>query len=75
MAQTYYHKLRGRIIEKHHSLSDFAEKIKYSVGTVSLKLSGGSPFTKRDMVIWMEALDIPVDRLIYYFFPEYLNEA
>lgn len=63
-----YRKLRGRIIEKYVSYGRFAEHIGVSSVTVSNKLRGITQFSQDDIVLWCDALEIPVDESGAYFF-------
>ncbi len=67
MAYTY-DKLRGRIVEKFGSQSKFAEFIGVSEITVSKKMNGKVQFDQDDIVLWCDALDIPITEAGYYFF-------
>ena len=63
-----YRKLRGRIVEKYSTYGKFAEHIGASTVTVSNKLRGVTQFSQDDIVIWCEALEIPVAESGTYFF-------
>ena len=63
-----YRKLRGRIIEKFGSYGNFAEHIGVSAVTVSNKLRGVTQFSQDDIVLWCDALEIPLDESGTYFF-------
>ena len=63
-----YKKLRLRIIEKFDSQQAFAEHIGVSSVTVSNKLRGITQFSQDDIVLWCDALEIPVDESGAYFF-------
>ena len=63
-----YNKLRGRIIEKYGSQSEFAKAIGLSETSVSNKMQCKSAFDQRDIVKWCEALDIPIEQNGEYFF-------
>lgn len=65
---TDYSKLRGRIIERFGKYARFAEHINVSAGSVSLKLNGNIQFSKADMELWGQALDIPRSEYCDYFF-------
>lgn len=62
-----YRKLRGRIIEKYGTTGKFAEAIKCSRGTVSSKLNKKTDMSRKDMEIWLKALDIPEEKVHEYF--------
>ena len=63
-----YSKLRGRIVEKYGSMTAFAEKLNIKVQTVSRKLNSDIGFTKDDILVWSELLDIPKEEIGIYFF-------
>lgn len=63
-----YSKLRGRIVEKYGSMTAFAEKLNIKVQTVSRKLNSDIGFTKNDILVWSELLDIPKEEIGIYFF-------
>lgn len=66
--QLNYPKLRGKIAEKYGSSLDFARRLGYSPGTVSGKLNGKIEFSRSDIISWAEALDIPREQILDYFF-------
>lgn len=61
-------KLRGRIVEKYGSLSAFAEAVDSSLQTVSLKINGKTDFSRQDIIIWGDKLDIEPSFYDEYFF-------
>lgn len=63
-------KLKGRIIEKYGSIGKFADTVGASKPTVSNKLSGRSAFTRQNIILWSQALQISRDELGEYFFSE-----
>jgi transcriptional regulator with XRE-family HTH domain len=63
-----YRKLRGRIVEKYGTNGNFAEKINVSLVTVSNKLRGVTQFSQDDIILWCEALEIPLEESGSYFF-------
>ena len=63
-----YDKLRGRIVEKFGSQSKFAEFIGVSEVTVSKKMNGKVQFDQDDIVLWCDALNIPIMEAGNYFF-------
>lgn len=63
-----YNKLRGRIVEKYGTMSNFAEKIDSSRQTVSQKLSGKSEFSRDDIQRYAAMLEIPKDEIGVFFF-------
>lgn len=75
MQQQSFNKLRGRIVEKFGTVAAFCREIGITEASASLKLSGKVPFMKKDIDAWMIPLDICVDQLVEFFFPEYLNDV
>ena len=63
-----YNKLRGRIVEKYDTMSNFADKIGSSRQTVSQKLTGKSEFSRDDIQRYADALDIQKDEIGVFFF-------
>ncbi len=62
-----YKKLRGRIIEKYDSQLKFAEHLGITMQTVSRKMTGQIGFSQEDIIVWCEALDIPLEESGLYF--------
>lgn len=63
-----YAKLRGRIIEKYGTYSNFAKHMKLQRSALSTKLSGKTNITKRDMDKWGKELEISKEEYGIYFF-------
>ena len=63
-----YNKLRGRIIEKYGSQETYAEKIGISKVSLSLKMTGKTGFSQKDIVEWSRLLDIDEADYAEYFF-------
>lgn len=63
-----YNKLKGRIVEKFGSQSEFSKKIPLSPQSVSKKLVGNSGFSQSDINRWCELLDIDTADIGSYFF-------
>ena len=63
-------KLRGRIIEKFGTLSNFADDRKVAVQTISAKMSGKKEITKSDIFEWAKALEIDQAGIGVYFFTQ-----
>lgn len=61
-------KLCGRIVEKFGTRTAFANKLGISLQQLSPKLTGETGITRRDVVEWSEALEIPADEIGVYFF-------
>lgn len=75
-----YNKLRGRIVEKFRTYSNFASELSaykkktIAVQVVSGKLSGKISFTMNDVREWSEILEIPVEEIGIYFFDYELSK-
>lgn len=63
-----YRKLRGRVVEKYGTFAKFAEHIGLSTVSVSNKMRGITQFSQDDIIIWCDALDIPIAESGTYFF-------
>lgn len=63
-----YPKLRGRIREKYGRQEDFARAMGMSPTTLSAKLTGGTEWTRPEIVKACELLDIPLEEAHLYFF-------
>lgn len=63
-----YSKLRGRIIEKYRTQSNFAYKVGMSNRSMSLKLNNGIAFGQKDIIRWCDLLDIQINDIPEYFF-------
>ncbi len=63
-----YRKLRGRIVEKYGTQGNFAKANKISDRSMSLKLNNGIGFSQKEIVLWCNQLDIPIDSIPTYFF-------
>ena len=63
-----YSKLRGRIVEKYGTLSNFAEEIGTSLVVISNKLNNKTGFTRGTIEKWSALLDIPSNEYDLYFF-------
>lgn len=61
-------KLKGRIVEKYGTVSNFCEKNGFNRQTVYCKLSGLRGISKNDMNDWSKILDIPVSEYYDYYF-------
>lgn len=69
-----YNKLRGRIIEKFGTQSEFAKKIGMSEQIITAKLAGKSSFTQGNIIAWCETLDIDQNDIGDYFFSRELSK-
>lgn len=63
-----YRKLRGRIVEKYGTQGNFAKANKISDRSMSLKLNNGIGFSQKEIILWCNQLDIPIDSIPTYFF-------
>lgn len=63
-----YSKLRGRIVEKFGTQSNFADAMEWSERTMSLKMSGKVPWGQLDIVKATELLELEYDDISRYFF-------
>lgn len=61
-------KLRGRIVEKFGTISEFTKALGSSTVTVSAKLNNKSGFSRGDIEHWSELLEIPFVEIGLYFF-------
>ena len=63
-----YSKLKGRIIEKYGTQSNFAKEYGISNNTMSLKLNNQVRFTTDDIAKMVKLLDIDEREIGVYFF-------
>lgn len=63
-----YSKLRGRIIEKYGSQTDFAKAFGCSNRTLSLKMTGKRPWKQVEILKAIKLLDLSEDDIQDYFF-------
>lgn len=63
-----YRKLRGRIVEKYGTQSNFAKVNNISDRSMSLKLNNGIGLSQKEIVSWCNQLDIPISDIPAYFF-------
>lgn len=63
-----YNKLRGRIVEKYGTQEKFAEALDVSKQMVSMKMTGKSSFSQKDILTWCDLLSIQHDQISDYFF-------
>jgi transcriptional regulator with XRE-family HTH domain len=68
-----YRKLRGRIVEKYGTLSNFAKALDLSTTQLSKTINGGTDFSVSRIEKWAKLLDIPPDEYYLYFFVKRLN--
>ena len=63
-----YRKLRGRIIEKYGSLTNFSKATEMSPTIISLCINNKQTWNQRNIVKVAESLDIPIEEIPVYFF-------
>lgn len=63
-----YSKLRGKIVEKYGSQTEFAKSFGTSENTFSLKMNNKVRFTSDDIVKISQMLEIPEGKIGLYFF-------
>ena len=63
-----YSKLRGRIIEKYGSQSDFAQAFGCSERTLSLKMTGKRPWKQTEILTAIKLLGLTEGDIQDYFF-------
>lgn len=63
-----FRKLKGRIIEKYGSQTEFTRKFGVSENTFSMKMNNKVRFTTDDIVKICDMLDIPEEEIGVYFF-------
>ena len=63
-----YRKLRGRIIEKYGSQSDFAKAFGCSDRTLSLKMNGKRPWKQTEILSAIKLLELSEEDIQDYFF-------
>lgn len=61
-------KLKGRIIEKYDSVTNFANAIKRNRSSISLILNGKAKMKREDIALFSSALDIKNEEIGDYFF-------
>lgn len=65
-----YSKLKGRIVEKFETQSNFAEKMGISERSLSLKLTGKRTWKQPEICRAIRLLDLVPDDIQEYFFKE-----
>lgn len=61
-------KLRGKIVEEYGTNKKFAEEMRISESTVSLKLAGKVGFSTNEIEKWSGALNIQKEEYGEYYF-------
>lgn len=68
MSEFRFNKLRGRIVEKYGTQSQFAQAIGISKNALSKKMTGRTGLTQDDILQWAEMLEIERSEIGDYFF-------
>jgi len=63
-----YSKLKGRIIEKYGSMSNFSDELGVPKQTLSRKLNGSIGISRNDILKWCDMLEIDLAEIGFYFF-------
>lgn len=63
-----YNKLKGRIVEKCGTQSEFASRMKMSERTISLKMQGKISWRQHEIMKALDVLDLSVTDVQEYFF-------
>ena len=63
-----YNKLKGRIVEKYGTQSNFAKEAGISYVAMSKKLNGKIGLSQSDILAWSDLLDIDKTEYADYFF-------
>lgn len=63
-----YSKLKGRIIEKYGSMTNFSEELGISKQALSRKMNGNIRVSRDDVLKWCELLEIDQAEIGIYFF-------
>lgn len=69
-----YNKLKGRIIEKFGSISEFCKALNTSSTAISLKLNNKAGISRSDIIKWSKLLDISPEQYGVFYFTEKLNK-
>lgn len=70
-----YSKLRGRIVEKYGTQSNFADALGKPIQTISTKLNNKVGFTREDILVWSKLLDISESEYGAYFFDRNVEQG
>ena len=70
-----YSKLRGRIVEKFGSMTNFAEALGVSKVTISNKLCSEKGLSHGVILRWAALLEIPTEEIGVYFFTPKVRKA
>ena len=63
-------KVRGRIVEKYGSISNFCKANNMNRSSISKKLNGKSEMNRKNIILFCSALDIPECEVGDYFFTQ-----
>ena len=63
-------KIRGRIVEKYGTISNFCKAINKNRTSISRKLNGKSELSRKNIALFCSALDIREDEVADYFFAQ-----
>lgn len=63
-----FYRVREAIKVKYGTFKKFAEKTEMSYTTLVHKLAGESEFTRAEMAMFCELLEIPIEKVWEYFF-------
>lgn len=63
-----YNKLKGRIVEKYGSQTNFAATVGLPVQSISRKINCKIGFSQEDVIEWSDKLEIPKSEIGEYFF-------
>lgn len=63
-----YRLLLARVKEKFGSCAEFGRRIDCSKSLISHRLCGKNGFPQKEILIWADALDIPIECIGRYFF-------
>lgn len=70
-----YSKLKGRIVEKFGTRTEFADRINRTKGYVSMVLNKRQYLKQPEIQEWSNALDIPQEEISAYFFTREVHET
>jgi hypothetical protein len=70
-----YSKLRGRIVEKYGTVSEFSKHLSISRVSLDSKLHGKIRISREDVIEWCKLLEIQQDEIGAYFFTEKVDSC
>lgn len=65
-----YQKLRGRIVEKYGTQSNFAEAVGLTEQSITAKMNGRTAIRNDEILLWCELLGIRTNEIGQYFFTQ-----